>query len=165
MSAYNPAYNPTSYLTNIYGWPVPENSYAPFYPGPLADHQGIPLGWHCPPAFPANDNNPCMYPRGYSAVPPNPAYLLPAHYYAYPVPAAAPVPPEHPDDYSPPCLPFSAQVPSSPKQQRVKAYVQQHNEVLHFLCLSPVEFARHACTLLVSLGYPDTSATPEVWAD
>ncbi|KAG5338174.1 hypothetical protein C0989_008073 [Termitomyces sp. Mn162] len=88
MSAYNPTYNPAGYLTNIYGRPVPENPYALFYSGPLAD-----------------------------------------------------------------------------QQQRVKAYVQQHDKVLHSLHLSTVEFARCACTLLVNLGYPDTSATPEVWAD
>ncbi|KAG5734576.1 hypothetical protein E4T56_gene5508 [Termitomyces sp. T112] len=37
MSVYNSAYNPASYLTDIYGWPAPENPYALFYPGPLAD--------------------------------------------------------------------------------------------------------------------------------
>ncbi|KNZ73003.1 hypothetical protein J132_01516 [Termitomyces sp. J132] len=163
MSAYNPTYNPAGYLTNIYGRPVPENPYALFYSGPLADHQRIPLGWHRPPAFPADGNNLCIYLRGYLAVPPNPAYLPPTHYYVYPVPTAAP--PEHPDNYSPPCLPFSAQLPPSPRQQRVKAYVQQHDKVLHSLHLSTVEFARCTCTLLVNLGYPDTSATPEVWAD
>ncbi|KAG5351822.1 hypothetical protein C0989_004814 [Termitomyces sp. Mn162] len=127
--------------------------------------QKIPPGWRCPPAFPTNGNNPCMYPGGYSAAPPNPAYLLPTHYYAYPVPAAAPAPPEPMDNYSPPRLPFSAQVPPFFRQQRVEAYIQQCNEVLRFLCLSPVEFARHARTLLTHLGYPNTSATPEVWVD
>ncbi|KNZ82264.1 hypothetical protein J132_03778 [Termitomyces sp. J132] len=58
----------------------------------------------------------------------------------------------------PPCPPFAAQT-------RVKAYAQQRDEVLHFLCLSPAEFARHTHTLLTNLGYPDASATPEVWAD
>ncbi|KAG5724707.1 hypothetical protein E4T56_gene3660 [Termitomyces sp. T112] len=161
MSVYNPAYNPTSYLTNIYGRLVPENPYAPFYP----DHQGIPPGWRCPPAFSTNGNNSCMNLGGYSAAPSNPAYLLPAHYYTYPVPAAAPAPPEHIDNYFPPCLLFPAQVPPSFKQQRVKAYIQQCNKVLHFLCFSSVEFARHAHTLLVNLGYSNTPATPEVWAD
>ncbi|KAG5349588.1 hypothetical protein C0989_002923 [Termitomyces sp. Mn162] len=28
-----------------------------------------------------------------------------------------------------------------------------------------MEFARHTCTLLINLGYPDTPATPEVWVD
>ncbi|KNZ74173.1 hypothetical protein J132_07697 [Termitomyces sp. J132] len=46
-----------------------------------------------------------MYPGGYFAAPPNPAYLPPAHYYAYPVPAAAPTPPEPMDNYSPPLVP------------------------------------------------------------
>ncbi|KAG5349255.1 hypothetical protein C0989_004991, partial [Termitomyces sp. Mn162] len=162
--------------------PVPENPYAPFYSGPPADQhilhhwtpdpnqvfyvpsisQGIPLGWYHPPAFPTNGNNPCMYPRGYSAAPLNSTYLSPTHYYVYPVPTAAPAPPEHPDNYSPPYLPFSTQVPSSSRQQRVEAYIQQCNKVLHFLYLSPAEFARHAHTLLINLGYPDTSATPEV---
>ncbi|KAG5349310.1 hypothetical protein C0989_004708 [Termitomyces sp. Mn162] len=62
-------------------------------------------------------------------------------------------------------MPFSAQVPPSPRQQRVKAYAQQCNNVLCFLCLSPAEFTRHAHTLLINLGYSDTSATLEVWAD
>ncbi|KNZ73616.1 hypothetical protein J132_10562 [Termitomyces sp. J132] len=185
MSVYNSTYNPTSYLTNVYGQPVPENPYAPFHTGPPVDQyvshhwtpdsnqafyapsisQEIPPGWCYPPAFPTNGNNPCMYPKEYSAVPPNPAYLPPTHYYMYSVPAAAPAPPEHPDNYSPPCLLFLTQVPSSPRQQRVKAYIQQHDKVLCFLCLSPTEFARHAHTLLVNLGYPNTSATLEVWAD
>ncbi|KAG5718805.1 hypothetical protein E4T56_gene2693 [Termitomyces sp. T112] len=165
MSAYNPAYNPTGYLTNIYGRPVPENLYAPFYPGPPMDYQGIPLGWRRPPAFSANGNNPCMYPGGYAMAPPNPAYLPPAHYYAYPVPAAAPTPPRPMDNYSPPRMPFPAQAPPSPRQQRVKVYAQQRDEVLCFLCLSPVEFTRHTRTLLTNLGYPDTSATLEVWVD
>ncbi|KAG5350197.1 hypothetical protein C0989_012258 [Termitomyces sp. Mn162] len=106
-----------------------------------------------------------MYPEGYSAAPPNPAYLPSAHYYMYPVPAAAPAPPEPIDNYSPPHLPFSAQAPPSPRQQRVKAYAQQCDKVLHFLHLSPAEFARCTCTLLTNLDYPNTSVTPEVWAD
>ncbi|KAG5349080.1 hypothetical protein C0989_006114, partial [Termitomyces sp. Mn162] len=141
------------------------NPYTPFYPGPPTDHQGIPPGWCCPPAFSADGNNPCMYPGGYSAVPPNPAYLTPAHYYAYPVPAAAPTPPGPMNNYSPPCMPFPAQAPPSPRQQRVKVYAQQRDKVLHFLRLSPVEFAKCTRTLLTNLGYPNTSTTPEVWAD
>ncbi|KAG5726584.1 hypothetical protein E4T56_gene4653 [Termitomyces sp. T112] len=136
MSAYNPAYNPASYLTDVYG--PPADQYVPchwtpdpnqaFYAPSIS--QGIPPGWHCPPTFPANGNNPHMYPRGYSAVPSNPTYLPPTNYYMYPVPAAAPAPPEPMDNYSPPHLLFSAQVPPFPKQQRVKAYVQQHDKVL-----------------------------------
>ncbi|KAG5351878.1 hypothetical protein C0989_004644 [Termitomyces sp. Mn162] len=144
MSVYNTAYNPAGYLTNIYSQPVPENPYTLFYPGPSVDQyvlchwtpdpnqvfyapsisQEILLGWCHPLAFPANGNNPCMYPEGYSIVLPNPAYLSLAHYYAYSAPTAAPAPLEHPDNYSPPCLPFSAQVPPSSRQQRVKAYIQ-----------------------------------------
>ncbi|KAG5349461.1 hypothetical protein C0989_003645 [Termitomyces sp. Mn162] len=185
MSTYNPAYNFTGYLTNVYCQLVPKNPYAPFYPGPPADQyvshhwtpdpnqafyapsisQRIPLGWHHPPAFPTNGNNPCMYSGGYSAATPNSAYLPPAHYYMYPVSATAPALLEHSDNYSPSCLLFFAQVSSSPKQQRVEAYVQQHNEVLHFLCLSPIEFAGCACTLLINLGYPNTFIILEVWVD
>ncbi|KAG5348925.1 hypothetical protein C0989_007127 [Termitomyces sp. Mn162] len=177
-------YNPASYLTDVYGQLVPENPYAPFYPGPPVDQyvpchwtsdpnqafyapsigQGIPLGWCYSPAFSANGNNPHMYSRGYSAALPNLAYLPPTHYYAYPVPAAAPASPEPMDNYSPPRLLFSAQVPPSPRQLRVKAYVQQCDKVLCFLHLSPAEFARHAHTLLTNLGYSDTSVTLEVWA-
>ncbi|KAG5724880.1 hypothetical protein E4T56_gene12522 [Termitomyces sp. T112] len=117
-------------------WPVPENPYAPFYPGLPVDQyiphhwtpdpnqafytpsisQEIPPGWHHPPAFPANGNNPHMYPGKYSTALPNFAYLPPTHYYAYLAPL------EHIDNYSPPCLPFSTQVPPSPMQQRVEAY-------------------------------------------
>ncbi|KAG5337255.1 hypothetical protein C0989_010081, partial [Termitomyces sp. Mn162] len=64
--------------------------------------QGILLGWRHPPAFSTNGNNPRMYPGGYSAALPNPAYLSPTHYYAYPVPAAAPTPLGPMDNYSPP---------------------------------------------------------------
>ncbi|KAG5334259.1 hypothetical protein C0989_003634 [Termitomyces sp. Mn162] len=133
--------------------------YAPFI------SQGIPLGGRHPPAFSANGNNSHMYPGGYSTAPLNPAYLPPTHYYAYPVPAAALAPSEPMDNYSPPRLLFSAQAPPSPRQQRVKAYAQQCDKVLCFLCLSPVEFARCTHTLLTNLGYPETSMTPEVWAD
>ncbi|KAG5349655.1 hypothetical protein C0989_002511 [Termitomyces sp. Mn162] len=185
MSAYNPMYNPTGYLTDVYGQLVPENPYDPFYPGPLTDQyvphhwtpglnqafyapsisQGIPLGRRRPPVFSANGNNPRMYPGGYSAAPPNPTYLPPAHYYAYPVPAAAPTPPGPIDNYSPPCMPFSTQAPPSSRQQRIEVYAQQRNKVLCFLHLSPAEFARCTHTLLTNLGYPNTSATPEVWVD
>ncbi|KNZ81761.1 hypothetical protein J132_10039 [Termitomyces sp. J132] len=104
MSAFNPTYNPISYPTNAYSRPLLENSYAPFYPGVLRPSisQGIPPGWRRPPTFHADGNNPHINPGGYSAAPPNPAYLPPAHYYAYPIPAAAPVPPEATDNYFPP---------------------------------------------------------------
>ncbi|KAG5333755.1 hypothetical protein C0989_004970 [Termitomyces sp. Mn162] len=69
------------------------------------------------------------------------------------------------DNYSPSHMLFPAQAPPSPRQQRVKVYTQQCDEVLRFLCLSPVEFARRTRTLLTNLGYPDTSVTLEVWAD
>ncbi|KAG5349200.1 hypothetical protein C0989_005289 [Termitomyces sp. Mn162] len=94
------------------------------------DHQGIPPGWCCPPAFFADGNNPYMYPGGYSAAPSNPAYLPPAHYYMYPVPAAAPTSPEPMDNYSLPCMLFPAQAPPSLRQQRVEAYAQQYDKVL-----------------------------------
>ncbi|KAG5720042.1 hypothetical protein E4T56_gene5666 [Termitomyces sp. T112] len=168
MSAYNPAFNPTSYPTNIYSRLVPENYYAPFYSGPPTDHQEVLLDWHCPPTFSANGNHPCMYPGGFlgaPSAPPNPAYLPPAHYYVSPVPATAPTPLEQPDNYSSSQQPLSAQISPSPRQQQVEAYVQQCNEVLHSLSISLVEFARHACTLFVGLGYHDTSTTLEVWAD
>ncbi|KAG5722478.1 hypothetical protein E4T56_gene2866 [Termitomyces sp. T112] len=131
----------------------------------LSISQRIPPGWRCPPAFSANGNNPRLYPGGYSVAPPNPAYLPPTHYYAYPVPTAAPTPLGPMDNYSPPHMPIPTQAPPSPRQQRVKVYAQQRNKVLRFLHLSPVEFARCTRTLLTNLGYPNTSATPEVWAD
>ncbi|KAG5348808.1 hypothetical protein C0989_008020, partial [Termitomyces sp. Mn162] len=122
MSAFNPTYNPIGYPTDTYGRPLLENPYAPFYPGPFADQyvpchwtpdsnqafyapsisQEILPGWRHPPAFHADGNNPCINSGGYSAAPPNPAYLPPTHYYVYPIPAAAPVPPEPMDNYSPP---------------------------------------------------------------
>ncbi|KNZ81108.1 hypothetical protein J132_03099 [Termitomyces sp. J132] len=185
MSAYNPAYNPASYLTDVYGQPVLENPYTPFYPGPPMDQyiprhwtpdpnqafyapsisQEIPPGWRRLPVFSTNGNNSCMYPGGYSMAPPNPAYLPPAHYYTYPVPTAAPTPPGPMDNHFPPHMPFPTQAPPSPRQQRVKVYAQQCNKVLRFLHLSPMEFARCTRTLLTNLGYSNTSVTPEVWAD
>ncbi|KAG5333740.1 hypothetical protein C0989_004973 [Termitomyces sp. Mn162] len=106
-----------------------------------------------------------MYSGRYSMAPPNPAYLPPTHYYVNPVPAAAPTPLGPMDNYSSPHMPFPAQAPPSPRQQRVEVYAQQCDKVLRFLCLSPAEFTRCTHTLLTNLGYPDTSATPEVWAD
>ncbi|KAG5719021.1 hypothetical protein E4T56_gene20421 [Termitomyces sp. T112] len=67
--------------------------------------------------FPANGNNPHIYPRGFPAPPPNSTYLPPTHYYVYLIPAAAPAPLEHPDNYFPPQLPFPAQIPPFPRQQ------------------------------------------------
>ncbi|KAG5726543.1 hypothetical protein E4T56_gene4659 [Termitomyces sp. T112] len=162
MSVFNPAHNPVGYPTDAYDQPLLENPYTPFYPGPFADQyvpchwtpdpnqafytpsisQGIPPGWHRPPAFHADGNNPCINPGGYSAAPPNPAYLPPAHYYAYPIPAAAPVPPEPMDNYSPP---------------------PTHRLPLKLLLL--LGSKGRTCTLLTNLGYPNASATPEVWAD
>ncbi|KNZ73730.1 hypothetical protein J132_10215 [Termitomyces sp. J132] len=183
MSAFNLAYNPVGYPTDAYGQPLLENPYAPFYPGPFADQyvprhwtpdpnqafyapssQGIPPGWRRPPAFHADGNNPRINPRGYSVALPNPAYLPPTHYYAYPIPAAAPAPPEPMDNYSLLRPLFAAQTPP-PRQQRVEAYAQQRDKVLHFLRLSPAEFARRTRTLLTNLGYSNASATPEVWVD
>ncbi|KAG5734831.1 hypothetical protein E4T56_gene623 [Termitomyces sp. T112] len=177
-------YNPVGYPTDAYGQPILENSYAPFYLSPFTDQyaprhwtpdpnqafyapsisQGIPPGWHRPPAFHADGNNPRINPGGYSAASPNPAYLPPAHYYVYPISAAAPVPLEATDNYSPPRPPFAAQTPPSPRQQRIEAYAQQRDKVLRFLRLSPAEFARHTRTLLTNLGYPDASTTPELHA-
>ncbi|KAG5335132.1 hypothetical protein C0989_002327 [Termitomyces sp. Mn162] len=171
MSAYNSMYNTASYLTNVYGQPVLESLYAPFYPGPPTDQyipchwtpdpnqafytpsisQGIPLGWRHPPTFSANGNNLHMYPGGYSAAPPNPTYLPPAHYYTYSVPAAAPTPSGPMDNYSPPCMPFPTQAPPSPRQQRVDAYAQQCNKMHPHPPHQP--------------RLPNTSVTPEVWAD
>ncbi|KAG5734832.1 hypothetical protein E4T56_gene636 [Termitomyces sp. T112] len=49
MSVYNPVYNPASYLTDVYGWPVPENPYTLFYPGPPADQTDLPTLISRPP--------------------------------------------------------------------------------------------------------------------
>ncbi|KAG6864477.1 hypothetical protein C0993_008841, partial [Termitomyces sp. T159_Od127] len=49
--------------------------------------------------------------------------------------------------------------------QRVEAYIQQRDEVLWSLRISPAEFTRHARALLVSLGHNDLSGTPEQWAN
>ncbi|KAG5342177.1 hypothetical protein C0989_004914 [Termitomyces sp. Mn162] len=106
-----------------------------------------------------------MYSGGFSTASPNPAYLPPAHCYAYLVPTAAPAPPKHPDNYFPPQLPFPTQTPPSPRQQWVEAYVQQCNEVLYSLCLSPAEFTRCTHTLLINLGYPNIPTTLKVWVD
>ncbi|KNZ77624.1 hypothetical protein J132_04991 [Termitomyces sp. J132] len=142
---------PTPHSTPVPLWistcPVTGPLTRAFYTPSIS--QGIPPGWCHPPTFHTDGNNPHINPRGYSAAPPNPAYLPPANYYVYPIPAAAPVPPEPMDNYSPPA----------------HSYTQQRDEVLCFLHLSPAEFTRHTHTLLTSLGYPDASATPEVWAD
>ncbi|KAG6882455.1 hypothetical protein C0993_010478 [Termitomyces sp. T159_Od127] len=44
-------------------------------------------------------------------------------------------------------------------------YIQQRDEVLRLLRISPAEFARRAHALLISLGHSDLSGTPEQWAD
>ncbi|KAG5726616.1 hypothetical protein E4T56_gene5587 [Termitomyces sp. T112] len=153
-------------------WPAPML----FWSTPTSPHHspnplklpGVPPSWHHPPTFSANGTYPHMYPGGFlraSPAMPNSAYLSLAHYYAYPIPAAAPVPPDQLDNYSLSQLQFPTQIPPSFRQQQVEAYVQQHNKVLCFLHLSPIELARHACTVLVSLCYHDTPGTLEVWAD
>ncbi|KAH0582467.1 hypothetical protein H2248_010412 [Termitomyces sp. 'cryptogamus'] len=106
MSVYNSVYNPAGYLTDSYGPPVDQYVLHHWNPDPNQTFytpsisQGIPPDWHCPPAFPINGNYSHMYPREFTTATPNPAYLPPTHYYMYPVPAAVPAPPEHPDNYS-----------------------------------------------------------------
>ncbi|KAG5720274.1 hypothetical protein E4T56_gene3345 [Termitomyces sp. T112] len=90
---------PTPMADPYWKIPMPPSTQA-FYTPSIS--QEIPPGWRCPPTFHTNGNNPRINPGGYSTAPPNPAYLPPAHYYAYPIPAAAPVPPEPMDNYSPP---------------------------------------------------------------
>ncbi|KAG5716110.1 hypothetical protein E4T56_gene10873 [Termitomyces sp. T112] len=172
MSVFNPTYNPAGYPTDAYGQPLLENPYAPFYPGPFADQHSTP-----PPS--ARE-----YPQAGAALPHSMLMaiipvLTPENTLQHP-----PTPPTFPPPITmriqsplqpqslwspwitiPPRPPFATQTPPSPRQQRVKAYAQQHDEVLRFLHLFPVEFARHTCTLLTNLGYPDASTTPEVWAD
>ncbi|KAG5718726.1 hypothetical protein E4T56_gene2679 [Termitomyces sp. T112] len=170
MSAYNLMYNPAGYLTNVYSHLISTfSTIGPLTPTrhstpPPSAREYLQAGTTLQHSLLMATTPTCTLEDTLQH-PPNSAYLLPAYCYAYSVPAAAPAPLEHPDNYSPPHLPFSAQVPPSPRQQRVKAYVQQHNKVLHFLCLSPVEFARHAHTLLINLGYSNTPTTPEVWVD
>ncbi|KAG5337936.1 hypothetical protein C0989_008636 [Termitomyces sp. Mn162] len=126
MSAYKPAFDLAGYPTNIYGLPV--DQYVPchwtpdpnqaFYTPSIS--QGVPLGWHYPPTFPADGVYSHMYPGGFPGAPPampNSAYLPPVHYYAYPIPAVAPAPPEQPDNYPPSQLQFPAQILSFLRQQ------------------------------------------------
>ncbi|KAG5349519.1 hypothetical protein C0989_003333 [Termitomyces sp. Mn162] len=126
MSAYNPAYNPTGYLTNIYSPPADYRIPCHWTPDPNpafytpSISQGILLGWHCPLTYPADGAYPYMYPIELLGVPPgssNSAYFPLVHYYAYPTPAVAPVPQKQPDNYFPPQLQFSAQIAPSPRQQ------------------------------------------------
>ncbi|KAG5349927.1 hypothetical protein C0989_001225 [Termitomyces sp. Mn162] len=111
--------------------------------------QGIPPGWRRPPAFHADGNNPRINPGGYSAAPPNPAYLPPTHYYAYPIPAAAPVPPEAMDNYSPPPTHHSLLKPLLPLGSKGSKP-------------TPSNTMKSSAS---STCYPDASTTLEVWAD
>ncbi|KAG6899246.1 hypothetical protein C0993_011969 [Termitomyces sp. T159_Od127] len=49
--------------------------------------------------------------------------------------------------------------------QQVEAYIQQCDEVLCSLHISLAEFAKHARTLLISLGHHNLSKTLEQWAN
>ncbi|KAG6895419.1 hypothetical protein C0993_009595, partial [Termitomyces sp. T159_Od127] len=55
--------------------------------------------------------------------------------------------------------------PSPLDHQPVEAYIQQRDKVLCSLHISPAEFAKHACTLLVNLGHNNLFGTPEQWAN
>ncbi|KNZ78714.1 hypothetical protein J132_10819 [Termitomyces sp. J132] len=169
MSAFNPMYNSVGYSTDAYGRPLLENPYAPFYPGPFMDQyvpchwtpdpnqafyapsisQGIPPGWRHPPTFHTDGNNPHINPGGYSAAPSTPP--------TFPPPITMRI--------QSPLQPQSLWNPWITTPPPAHSYAQQRNKVLCFLCLSPMEFARHTCTLLTNLSYSDTSATPEVWVD
>ncbi|KAG6875618.1 hypothetical protein C0993_008285 [Termitomyces sp. T159_Od127] len=97
-------------------------------------------------------------------------FFAPGQYYAQPAPATPPPPQGYPDTYylswpRPPAAPPSHTPPSPLGRQRIKAYIQQRDEVLRLLCISPAEFARCAHALLVNLGHSDLSGTPEQWAD
>ncbi|KAG6875582.1 hypothetical protein C0993_008468 [Termitomyces sp. T159_Od127] len=98
------------------------------------------------------------------------AFFTPGQYYAQPASALPPPLQDYPDIYylsqlQPPVAPLSHTPSSSLGCQQVKAYIQQHDKVLHSLHTSPVEFAKCACALLVSLGRNDFSGTPEQWAN
>ncbi|KAG6876709.1 hypothetical protein C0993_000932, partial [Termitomyces sp. T159_Od127] len=98
------------------------------------------------------------------------AFFVLGQYYAQPAPASPPPPQGYSDTYylpypQPPVVPPSHTPPSPLGRQRVKAYLQQHDEVLQLLCISLVEFARCAHALLVSLGHNDLSGTLEQWTN
>ncbi|KAG6875499.1 hypothetical protein C0993_008925, partial [Termitomyces sp. T159_Od127] len=98
------------------------------------------------------------------------AFFTPGQCYAQPAPALPPPPQGYPDTYylpwpRPPAAPPSHTPPSSLGCQQLEAYIQQCDKVLQSLRISPVEFARHARALLVSLGLNDLSGTPEQWAN
>ncbi|KAG6899727.1 hypothetical protein C0993_007457, partial [Termitomyces sp. T159_Od127] len=98
------------------------------------------------------------------------AFFAPGQYYAQPAPAPPLHPQGYPDTYylswpQLPAAPPSHTPPSPLGCQQVEANIQQCDKILHLLCISPAEFARCACTLLVSLGHNDLSGTPEQWAN
>ncbi|KAG6896483.1 hypothetical protein C0993_008361 [Termitomyces sp. T159_Od127] len=98
------------------------------------------------------------------------AFFAPGQYYVQPAFAPLLPPQDYPETYYLPQLQPSAvppihTLPSPMGCQQVKAYIQQHDEVLHSLCISLVEFTKHTCALLISLGHHNLSETPEQWAD
>ncbi|KAG6881931.1 hypothetical protein C0993_012444, partial [Termitomyces sp. T159_Od127] len=98
------------------------------------------------------------------------AFFAPGQYYAQPASALPPPPQRYPDTYyllqlQPSAAPPSHTPPSPMGCQRVEAYIQQRDEVLQSLRISPAEFARRAHALLVSLEHNDLSETLEQWAN
>ncbi|KNZ82294.1 hypothetical protein J132_01631 [Termitomyces sp. J132] len=163
MSVYNPAYNPASYLTDVYGQPVPENPYALHSTLPPSAREYLQAGAALPHSPLMATIPVCTLEDTLQHPLTLPTFLLPTI-----TRTQSPLQPQPLWGLwiiIPPSMLFPAQAPPSPRQQRVEAYAQQHDEVLCFLHLSPVEFARRTHTLLTNLGYHDTSATLEVWPD
>ncbi|KAG5349962.1 hypothetical protein C0989_001006 [Termitomyces sp. Mn162] len=184
MSAYNPTYNPASYLTDVYGdryWKSP-----------------MPHSIQAPPRISMSLVTGSLTPTSRSMLPPSAREYLQAGATLPRSPPMATIPictpediPQHPltpPTFPPPTImhtqsplqlqplwglwiiipPLVCRSPLKllllPGSKGSKATPNNATKS-SASSTSPTEFARCTHTLLTNLGYPNTSATLEVWAD
>ncbi|KAG6882846.1 hypothetical protein C0993_008946 [Termitomyces sp. T159_Od127] len=176
------------YPTLVPRYWAPDQNQVPYGP---SISQGIPQDWRCNSLQATTGTHQWVLPRGMpETLPGTWAPLALAHasaafftlrqYYTQPIPALPPPSQGYPDTYylpwpQPSAVPPSHTPPSLLGRQQVKAYIQQRDKVLQSLCISPAEFARCACALLVDLNLWDklrtlvdeihTSSTPQHFED
>ncbi|KAG6893367.1 hypothetical protein C0993_001315, partial [Termitomyces sp. T159_Od127] len=149
------------YPTLVPRYWAPDQTQVPYGP---SISQGIPQDWRRDSLQATAGTHQRVLPGGMPETPPgawaplapahaSAAFFAPGQYYAQPTPAPLPPPQGYPDTYylprpRPLAAPPSHTPPSPLGRQRLAAYIQQRDEVLRSLRISPAEFAKRARALL-----------------
>ncbi|KAG6884405.1 hypothetical protein C0993_011465 [Termitomyces sp. T159_Od127] len=169
-----PAPSIEHYPTLVPRYWAPDQNQVPYSP---SISQGIPQNWQCNLFQATAGTHQWVLPRGMletllgarallALAHTSSAFFALDQYYAQ---LASALPPPL-QDYSDTCYLPWPRTPAAPPihtppspldHQRVEAYIQLHDEVLCSLHISPAEFAKHACTLLISLGHYNLFGTLE----